>query len=273
MQVIQDPGLALLSELIATEETVPAAGALHTGVDLGTADVVLTVLDEDGTPVAGRLRWTNVVREGLIFDFANAVRVVRTMKEEIESALGRKLERAAGALPPGIVGSDAKAVGYALEEVGFDLTGVVDEPSAAARALGIRDGAVVDIGGGTTGISILRNGEICYTADEATGGRHMTLVLAGRYDLSLEDAERLKIEQSGTDEVREAVRPVIEKMSAIIQHHIYGHDVGTVYLVGGPCGIPGMAEIVEETLNVPTARPEYPMLATPMGIAKVGIGR
>ena len=31
---------------------------------------------------------------------------------------------------------------------------------AAASVLGIRDGAVVDVGGGTTGISILKDGKV-----------------------------------------------------------------------------------------------------------------
>jgi len=273
MHVIEDRRLAQLSELIDTGRAVHATGELHTGVDLGTADVVLTVLDENGMPIAGRLRWTNVVREGLIFDFANAVRVVRKMKRETESALGCKLERAAGALPPGTVGSDANAVRYALEEAGFEVTNVADEPSAAALALGIRDGAVVDIGGGTTGISILRDGEILYTADEPTGGRHMTLVLAGRYGLSLKDAERVKIERGASAEVRDAIRPVMEKMGSIVHRHISGYDVGTVYLVGGTCCLPGTEEIIEEILTVPTLKPEHPLLATPMGIAMAAIER
>lgn len=45
---------------------------------------------------------------------------------------------------------------------------IVDEPTAAAAVLKITDGAVVDVGGGTTGISILKDGKVIYTDDEAT---------------------------------------------------------------------------------------------------------
>ncbi|MEM5817285.1 MAG: ethanolamine utilization protein EutJ, partial [Desulfitobacterium hafniense] len=39
---------------------------LYTGVDLGTAYTVLAVVDEEGTPVAGAMRFAQVVRDGLV---------------------------------------------------------------------------------------------------------------------------------------------------------------------------------------------------------------
>ncbi|MBP0576045.1 pilus assembly protein PilM, partial [Mycobacterium tuberculosis] len=76
---------------------------------------------------------------------------------------------------------------------GFQVADVADEPSAAARVLGLVDGAVVDVGGGTTGISVLRNGEVVFTDDEATGGTHMTLVLAGAYGIPTDEAEAMEL--------------------------------------------------------------------------------
>jgi len=239
----------------------------YTGVDLGTADVVLVVLDRDREPLVGRLSWTSVVREGLIFDFVNTVQIVREMKQEVESLLGRKLSMAAGGLPPGTVGRDTEAVRYALEDAGFEVTNVVDEPSAAALALGITDGAVVDIGGGTTGISVLQDGDVLYSADEPTGGRHMTLVLAGRYGLSLEEAEKLKIQQGSSSKVRDVLRPVMEKMAAITRRHVAGYGVRTIYLVGGTSCVPGIEEVVQEEVGIQVMKPHNPLLVTPIGIA------
>ena len=45
----------------------------YTGVDLGTACVVLAVLDEDRKPVAGAYRYADVVRDGMVVDYIGAV--------------------------------------------------------------------------------------------------------------------------------------------------------------------------------------------------------
>ena len=79
-----------------------------------------------------------------------------------------------------------------LEGAGFEVSNIVDEPTAAAAVLKISDGAVVDVGGGTTGISILKDGKVIYTDDEATGGSHMTMTVAGHYNIPYEEAEILK---------------------------------------------------------------------------------
>lgn len=251
-----------------TRPTAPFLGeALYAGVDLGTADVVMVVLDRDCLPVIGRLRWTGVVREGLVFDFAGAVQVVRELKAEIESLLHRPLEFAATGIPPGITGRDALVPHYVLEEAGLQVTGIVDEPTAAALALGLTEGAVVDIGGGTTGISVLEGGRVVYTADEPTGGRHLTLVLEGRYGLNFEEAERLKRERGMTPEIQDTLRPVLEKMASIVQRHLRGRTVRTLYLAGGTCDFPGIESVMEEIVGIPVVKPTHPLLVTPLGLA------
>ena len=61
----------------------------YTGVDLGTACVVLAVLDENRRPVAGAYRYADVVRDGMVVDYIGAIRLVREMKEELEEKLVR----------------------------------------------------------------------------------------------------------------------------------------------------------------------------------------
>ena len=73
----------------------------YTGVDLGTACVVLAVLDENRRPVAGAYRYADVVRDGMVVDYIGAIRLVREMKEELEEKLGTELIYAAAAIPPG----------------------------------------------------------------------------------------------------------------------------------------------------------------------------
>ena len=89
----------------------------------------------------------------------------------------------------------------------LEVTALVDEPSAAAKVLGISDGAVVDIGGGTTGISVIRDGEPIYTADEATGGTHVDLVLAGHFTVDVQEAEKIKTDPTRQREILPLVTP------------------------------------------------------------------
>jgi thiamine biosynthesis lipoprotein ApbE len=83
----------------------------YTGVDLGTACVVIAVLDENFEPVAGAYRWASVVRDGMVVDYVGALHLVREMKEELEEKLGvDELIYAAAAIPPGTENVDGGAV-------------------------------------------------------------------------------------------------------------------------------------------------------------------
>ena len=149
----------------------------------------------------------------------------------------------------------------------MEVIGLIDEPSAAAQVLGISEGAVVDIGGGTTGISVIREGEAVYTADEATGGIHVDLVLAGHYKIEVHEAEKIKTVPAQQTEVFPLIRPVFQKMASIVKQHLKGHPVDTLYLVGGTSCFPGIERVMEEETGLPVARPINPLLVTPLGIA------
>lgn len=245
----------------------PGRDQLYTGVDLGTAYIVLTVVDEQKRPVAGALTWAQVVRDGLVVDYLGAVDHVRKLKADLEGRLGRTLDRAAVSYPPGTGRGDIATHRHVVEAAGMEVCGLVDEPTAANSILGVRNGAVVDIGGGTTGIAIVRDGEVVYTADEPTGGTHFTLVLAGAYRLPFEEAEELKKTPARQAEILPVVTPVIQKVATIVRNHLSGHPVDAIYLVGGTCCLPGLERIIERELGIPTRKPENPLLVTPLGIA------
>ena len=97
----------------------------------------------------------------------------------------------------------------------------------------ITDGAVVDVGGGTTGISILKDGKVIFTADEPTGGTHMSLVLAGYHGISIDEAEELKKDTNQESEVFPIIRPVVQKMASIVRNFLKGYEVPAIYVVGG----------------------------------------
>ncbi len=239
----------------------------YTGVDLGTACVVIAVLDENFEPVAGAYRYADVVRDGMVVDYIGAVRIVKQLKEEIEEKLGTELIYAASAIPPGTDELDSGAIKNVVQGAGFELSNIMDEPTAANELLKMKNGVVVDIGGGTTGISILKDGKVVYVTDEPTGGTHFSLVVAGAYSKTFEEAELYKRDPKNHKELISVLTPVIEKVSGIINRHIKGYEVEEISIVGGTCCLAGIEKVIEKNTKITTRKPKNPMFVTPLGIA------
>ena len=185
----------------------------------------------------------------------------------IRDRLGTELIYAAAAIPPGTDSLDGGAIKNVVQGAGFEITALLDEPTAANQVLKIKNGAVVDIGGGTTGISILKDGKVIRVDDEATGGTHFSLVLAGAYKMEFGDAEKYKRQPEHHSEILPVLKPVIEKVAAIISRQVEGYDVQGLYLVGGTCCLAGIESIIEKKTGIPTYKPRNPMFVTPLGIA------
>jgi ethanolamine utilization protein EutJ len=251
----------------AAETSRGSGDRVHVGVDLGTAYTVLTVLDEDYRPIAGTYQFAQIVRDGLVVDFIGAVDLLRKMKSQVEEKLGFTLASASTGYPPGVPQAEVRATANVLYGAGLDCTGLIDEPSAANNVLQIRNGAIVDVGGGTTGIAVLKQGKVVYTADEPTGGTHFSLVIAGSTGKTFEEAEAMKKDPKEQTRLFPVIRPVMEKVGTIVRRHIAGHKVDRIYLVGGTCAYPGMAHVIQEVTGVETALPGNPLFITPLGIA------
>jgi ethanolamine utilization protein EutJ len=242
-------------------------GPLFTGVDLGTTYIVTAVVDQKGVPVAGALtRSRSSIREGLILDYVGAISILREQIHNIQSH-GFPLQSAAAAYPPGTAGRNARAFGNVLEAVGLNVQMLTDEPTAASMVLEISNGAVVDIGGGTTGISVIKSGKVVYTADEPTGGTHVDLVIAGHYKVQDHEAEKMKRDPRRQAEIFPLIRPVFQKMGTIVKNHLRNHPVKTLYLVGGTSCFPGIKEVMEAETGLNVLQPKNPLLVTPLGIA------
>ena len=251
----------------------PPVGPLRVGVDLGTAYLVLVVLDQEGRPIAGEYQFAQVVRDGLVVDFVGAVDRLTAMKRRVEGRLGRELKHASSGYPPGVAQVEVRATANVVEAAGFHCTGLVDEPTAANAVLGLENGAIVDVGGGTTGIAILQDGEVAYTADEPTGGTHFSLVIAGAHNIPFEAAEAMKTDPNQQKRLFPIIRPVMEKVASIVARHVRiyqeqsGGAVDQLVLVGGTSRFPGIAEVVEEYSDLSTRVPQRPLFVTPLGIA------
>lgn len=246
---------------------VGAERRLRVGVDLGTAYLVLVVLDEDGAPLAGEWQFAQVVRDGLVVDFIGATDLLSGMKQRVEQRIGRKLEHAASGYPPGVPRAEVRATAHVIEAAGMHCTGLLDEPSAANNVLCLQEGAIVDVGGGTTGIAVIKDGQVVHTADEPTGGTHFSLVIAGSLNIPFEEAEALKVKPTEQARLFPVVRPVMEKVANIIVRNTRGQPASSITLVGGTSAFQGMARVVEEYTGIPTHVPGNPLFVTPLGMA------
>lgn len=249
------------------------AETLYAGVDLGTYKAIAIVVDERGVPRAATLRRAEIVRSGLILDYYGALTLVREMLSQIRERSPRPIEKGATSYPPNTETANVDATKYILEGAGVEVLEILDEPSAAALVLNVQNGVVVDVGGGTTGIALIKNGRVVYSNDEATGGTHLTLVLAGHLRVSYEEAETIKTDRKRSREILPIVRPVIDKISSIVETHLGRDKAGEgIYLVGGTCELEGLPEIVAKNLGSRVFRPEAPQVITPLGIALSCLG-
>lgn len=270
--LIKNKDVLKLSELIKENRFIEFKDSeLKVGVDLGTANIVLVVTDMKNNPIAGLIEPTKVVRDGIVVDYMGAIKIVRDLKEKLERLINKELVYAACAIPPGIDPRSVKSISNVVESADFVVTNIVDEPTAAAKTLKIKDGAIVDLGGGTTGISLLKNGKVVGTWDEPTGGHHMNLTIAGYYNIDIDEAEKLKI-NSNNREIFTIIKPVLEKMASIVKNVLDDKDVKDLYLVGGASNFNGIEDLFEKITGIKTHRSEEALLVTPLGIAKSCLG-
>ena len=227
----------------------------------------MAVLDENYKPVAGAYKYADVVKDGMVVDYIGAIKLVKDMKAQMERTLDTELIYAAAAIPPGTDYLDGGAVKNVVQAAGFEVTNMLDEPTAANNLLKIENGAVVDIGGGTTGISIIKDGEVVSVMDEATGGTHFTLVLSGAYKMPFDDADVFKRDARNHKEIFPLLKPVVEKVASIISRSVEGYNVEQLVLVGGSSCLTGIEGVIEKMTGIPTYKPANPFFVTPLGIA------
>lgn len=242
-------------------------GELYCGLDLGTAFIVLTVVNDKGEPVACAYQFANVVRDGLVVDYVGACDIAASLKKQVEKILGTELIHCAVAIPPKTEQLDGGAVKNVAESTGMNVVAVFDEPTAANLVMNTQEGAVVDIGGGTTGISIFEHGKVVTCEDESTGGTHFSLVLAGAKGMSFNEAELYKRDAAHHEEIVPIVAPTIDKVSSIIRSACRNRHVPEIILVGGTSELSGIEDRIEKALNIPVHKPNHPMFVTPLGIA------
>lgn len=151
--------------------------------------------------------------------------------------------------------------------------------------------AAIDLGGGTTTISLFAEGKLVHVDAIALGGHHVTMDLARGLSTRLDDAERLKVVHGsalstgaddrevvsippiGEDErdlptqvprallvriVRARVEETLEMIRDRLQHSGHGSSIGKrIVLTGGASQLTGLADVARRILarNVRIGRP------------------
>jgi cell division protein FtsA len=167
---------------------------------------------------------------------------------------------------------------------------LVFEPLASAdaalfpeeREIGV---ALIDIGGGTTGIIVFHDGAVMHTAVLPIGGNHLTADIAAGLRTPASEAERLKINHGvatnqvvGRDEMvqvpgvggrdpqriprrllGEIIEPRMEEIFTMAQRELLRSGVcdnlgSGVVLVGGTSLMEGTQELAERIFNLPVRR-------------------
>ena len=94
--------LSNFAELVETGECKKFRGRLKTGIDLGTANTVLAVVDRNNRPIAGISAPSHAIQDGVIVNYYESVQLVTKLKNELEERLGTELIYGAAAIPPGV---------------------------------------------------------------------------------------------------------------------------------------------------------------------------
>ena len=260
--------MALARRAMDSSEPIADDLPVKVGVDLGTAFTVIMITDADDRPLAGATEFADVVRDGIVWDFSGAQAVVARLRDQLHQRTGRLVTTGTVTVPPAVNNSDHRAHRFVLEGAGIACTDVVDEPTAANAVLGVRQGAVVDVGGGTTGVAIITDGEVVASYDEPTGGTHLSLVIAGALGIPVEQAEMMKRDPANHDRLFGLVLPVLQKMSTIVAGMIEPHQVEQIHLVGGTSAFAGFADVMSEITGVACSVAPEPLLVTPLGVAR-----
>ena len=251
-----------------TDKQKPQSGEkLKVGLDLGTASIVLVVLGENNRPLGAAREFAEVVRDGLVVDYSRAIKITQNLRQSLEKDLGVSLTHCAIAVPPGTSQRDTATHKYVAMGGGLETTTIMDEPSAANLVLGIQNGAIVDIGGGTTGAAVLKDGKVIHSFDEPTGGTHATLVIAGHHGISFDEAEKIKTDPARSRENAAIISPVLQKMAVIVRDGLKGFDIDEIHLVGGTSAALGIEGIFTAMTNRKSIVSAVPWLVTPAGIA------
>lgn len=143
---------------------------------------------------------------------------------------------------------------YAMETACSQLLDQIPEGGAEQTI------AVADVGATNTTLNVLHNNKIIYTREQNFGGRQLTEEIQRRYGLSREEAGMAK-RQGGLpdnygpevlDPFKEAMAQQISRSLQFFYSSSAYNSVDHIVLAGGASSMPGVDELVEDRIGIPT---------------------
>lgn len=153
-------------------------------------------------------------------------------------------------LTPRVVDVESYATEHAVAQIHWQNT-ISDSTQTVA---------VIDIGATMTGIYVFENGVITYSREQSFGGKMLTEDVMSRYGLSYEEVGLAKKEgglpDNYTTEVLEPFKESIAQQTHRFLQFYYAatehQAVDQILLAGGCASIPGIDELIESQLEIPT---------------------
>ncbi len=201
------------------------------GVDLGTANTLVYVKgrgvvlsepsivalnDETGAVLAvgekakemvgrtpAKIRAVRPMRDGVIADFDVTEKMIRYFIDKVHNRRKFVSPRMVIGVPYGVTEVEKRAVRESAEHAGCREIHIIEEPLAAAIGAGMpvyepAGNMVVDIGGGTTEVSVISMGGLVVARSVRVGGDEMDKSIS-RY---LTDSYRLMVGERTSEEVK-----------------------------------------------------------------------
>lgn len=132
----------------------------------------------------------------------------------------------------------------------------------ATRGFGDEKVALLDLGANKSLLNIAHKGMPIFTRSISVGGNQLTEAIKDSFNISFEEAESLKLGQS---EHKHPMKDLEEIFVSTVNgwvaqchraldfyyHNFPDDKIGSVYLSGGSCQIPGLDKVLHEHLNIP----------------------
>jgi type IV pilus assembly protein PilM len=182
--------------------------------------------------------------------------------------ISRKSAEAGGEMDVLLVAAPKRVTEKYLKVIslaGFSVFAMETEASSLARALVKRgDPAtiIISIGGDSTVMVMVRDGNVIFTRSLATGGANLTKALMTEFKLPEDQAEEYKraygiLKDKLGGKVANVLKPILEtvvveviKVLDYSRNHIEGYQLNRIIICGGGSYLPGFAEYLTERTSL-----------------------